>query len=90
MSLTLISHFWNEEFLLPYWLRQHYPLFDHGVLIDYASTDRSLEIIRELAPSWEVRPSANPWFDARDCDAEVMTIEREFAGWKIEDSPQHN
>src|SRR6516164_5807036 len=54
MPLTLISHFWNEEFLLPYWLRHHLPLFDHGVLIDYTSTDRSVEIIHELAPHWEV------------------------------------
>jgi hypothetical protein len=83
MGLTLISHFWNEEFLLPYWLRHHYGMFDHGVLIDYASTDRSREIIRELAPNWQVRPSANAWFDARDADAEVMAVERECAGWKI-------
>ena len=79
MPLTLISHFWNEEFLLPYWLRHHYPLFDHGVLLDYASTDQSVEIIRALAPRWEVRPSRNQWFDARDADAEVMEVEREFA-----------
>jgi hypothetical protein len=83
MPLTLISHFYNEEFLLPYWLRHHYPLFDHGVLIDYASTDRSRHIIKELAPSWEVRPSRNEWFDARDVDAEVMEVERAFPGWKM-------
>src|SRR4051812_48551649 len=83
MPLTVISHFWNEEFLLPYWLKHHYPLFDHGVLIDYASTDRSAEIIHELAPQWEVRSSANVWFDARDVDAEVMAVEREFNGWKV-------
>ena len=34
MPLTLISHLWNEAFLLPYWLRHHHPLFDHGVLLD--------------------------------------------------------
>jgi Glycosyl transferase family 2 len=82
MPLTLISHFWNEEFLLPYWLRHHYSLFDHGVLLDYASTDRSVEIIHDLAPRWEVRSSRNQWFDARDVDQEVMEVEREFAGWK--------
>jgi hypothetical protein len=83
MPLTLISHLWNEEFLLPFWLRHHYPLFDHGVLLDYGSTDRSVQIIRELAPTWEVRPSVNEWFDARDADAEVMAVEREFLGWKV-------
>jgi hypothetical protein len=83
MPLTLISHFWNEEFLLPYWLRHHYEVFDHGVLIDYGSTDRSLDIIREIAPGWEVRRSRNAWFDARDVDLEVMEIERAFSGWKM-------
>jgi hypothetical protein len=83
MGLTLISHFWNEEFLLPYWLRHHVPLFDHGILFDYASSDRSAEIVRQLAPGWEVRPSGNEWFEARAADAEVMAAERERPGWKI-------
>lgn len=83
VPLTLISHFWNEAFLLPYWLRHHYPLFDHGVLLDYGSTDGSADIARTLAPGWEVRPSRNEWFDARDVDAEVMAVEREFGGWKL-------
>jgi FkbM family methyltransferase len=38
---TLIGHFRNEEYLLPWWLRHHVPMFDHGVLIDYSSTDAS-------------------------------------------------
>lgn len=83
MALTLISHFYNEAFLLPYWLRWHVPMFDHGVLIDYASTDNSVEIIRQLAPKWEVRPSRNEWFSAHAADAEVMDVEREFSGWKM-------
>ena len=44
----VISHFFDEEFMLPWWLRHHRELFDHGILIDYASTDRSVEICREL------------------------------------------
>lgn len=83
MPLTLISHLWNEAYLLPYWLRHHYPLFDHGVLLDYGSTDGSVEIARQLAPGWEVRPSRNEWFDAQLVDAEVMDVEREFGGWKL-------
>ncbi|HEX8845209.1 MAG TPA: glycosyltransferase family 2 protein [Pyrinomonadaceae bacterium] len=81
--LTLLSHFYNEELLMPYWLKHHYPLFDHGVLIDYASTDRSVEIARELAPGWEIIASRNEDFAAVACDAEVMEIERRFSGWKI-------
>jgi glycosyl transferase family 2 len=81
--LTIFCHFHNEEFLLPYWLRHHQRLFDHGVLVDRASTDRSAEIVRELAPTWEVVQSRNPVFDARDCDLEMMELERQHEGWKM-------
>lgn len=80
---TLISHFYNEEFLLPYWVRHHLPLFDRAVLIDYDSTDRSVEIVRELAPHWEVRPTDRADFDAHHLDHQVQSIEREFEGWKM-------
>lgn len=53
-------------------------MFDHVVMIDYASTDRSIEIIKALAPHWEIRPSRNALFDACAVDAEVMSIETEF------------
>jgi hypothetical protein len=81
--LTVICHFRNEEFLLPYWLRHHARLFDHGILLDYGSTDRSRDIIGELAPSWEVLPSRNAQFRSLSIDAEVMDIERGIAGWKM-------
>lgn len=81
--LTVICHFRNEEVLLPYWLRHHTRLFDHGVLIDYGSTDRSREIIRALAPYWEVRPSRNHSFHSVSIDAEVMDVEQGIAGWKM-------
>jgi hypothetical protein len=58
-------------------------MFDHGVLLDYGSTDGSAELVEKLAPGWEVRRSRNEWFDARDVDAEVMEVEREFEGWKL-------
>ena len=80
---TVITHVWNEEFLLPFWLRHHVPVFDHGIIIDYASTDRTVAICHELAPTWEVRQSRNPDFNAAECDVEVMETEREIEGWKI-------
>jgi tetratricopeptide (TPR) repeat protein len=81
---VLISHFYNEAYLLPWWLEHHTRLFDHGVLIDYHSTDASVEICRRLAPNWEVRTSVNSHFDAIACDQEVMAIEREFPdAWKL-------
>src|SRR5262249_9567397 len=81
--LTVISHFRNEEIYLPYWLSHHTTLFDHGILIDYDSTDRSAEIIRTLAPSWEIRPSRNRLFHSLSVDAEIMDIERTISGWKM-------
>lgn len=84
MQLILISHFYNESFLLPYWLQHHKSLFDHAVLIDYDSTDDSKEIIQSICPDWEVRQSKNKIFDAAHCDFEVMNVETEFPdAWKI-------
>jgi len=83
MRSTLISHVWNEAFLFPYWLRHHYPMFDHGVIIDYGSTDGSMDMVDQLAPGWEVRRSRNQLFDARLNDQEVMDVEQEFDGWKM-------
>jgi|SRR5262245_24349255 len=82
-QLTVVCQFRNEEVYLPYWLRHHTRLFDHGVLLDYGSTDGSVEIIRRLAPTWEVRPSRNAKFDVLGVDAEIMDVEREFSGWKM-------
>ncbi|SFE61565.1 Glycosyl transferase family 2 [Paenibacillus catalpae] len=80
---TLISHFYNEEYLLPWWLMHHIPLFDHGILINRGSTDGSVEIIRKLAPHWEIRNSRVPDFHAVEVDKEVMDIEKRISGWKM-------
>ncbi|MGE7883584.1 glycosyltransferase family 2 protein [Bacillus sp. NPDC094077] len=83
ITTTLISHFYNEEYLLPWWLMHHTKLFDHGILINRGSTDRSVEICRQFAPHWEVRNSKVPDFDAISVDQEVMEIETEVTGWKM-------
>jgi len=83
MSKTVLCHFYNEEWLLPWWLRHHRAIFDHGIMIDYASTDRSCEIIRDLCPGWEIRPSRNQFFDSVPIDKEVMDVERELTGWRM-------
>jgi hypothetical protein len=81
---VVISHFFNEEYMLPWWLKHHREIFDHGVLIDYRSTDRSVEICRELVPTWEIVTSENLKFAAILCDFEVMKHEQRFAdAWKI-------
>jgi hypothetical protein len=81
-DFVVICHYYNEQYMLAWWLKHHYQLFDHGVLIDYGSTDQSNELIRELAPTWEIRKSRNKEFDIESCEREVMEIEREFGGWK--------
>jgi hypothetical protein len=83
MKKTIITHFYNEEYLLPWWLNHHKKYFDHGVLINYASTDKSVEIIKELCPTWEIVESKNKDFGASDVDREVLDIEANIDGWKI-------
>lgn len=83
MIKTVISHFYNEEYLLPWWLNHHKQIFDHGIMINYASTDNSVEIIKSICPSWEVIDSRNSEFGAEAVDSEVSGIEATVDGWKI-------
>jgi hypothetical protein len=81
---TVICHFYNEEYLLPFWLKHHRDIFDHGILINYKSTDNSVDLIRKHAPpTWEIVDSINDTFNAQLCDLEVMQHERRIKGWKI-------
>jgi len=83
MEKTVICHFYNEEFLLPWWLKHHKQIFDHGIMINYASNDRSCELIRNICPTWEIRQSRNSFFDGILIDQEVTDIERQITGWRI-------
>jgi hypothetical protein len=83
VKLTVITHFYNEEYLLPWWLKFHREVFDDGILIDHGSTDRSREIIAELCPDWRVVDTKLEWFDPVANDLEVNQYEREAPGWKI-------
>ena len=81
---AVISHFYNEEYLLPWWLAHHIDLFDVGILINHGSTDRSVEIARELAPHWRIVNSRLTEFDAALTDLEVSNYEWELPPcWKI-------
>jgi hypothetical protein len=80
---TVICHFFNEEYMLPWWLKHHTGLFDYGILIDHGSTDNSANICRELAPDWRLVRSRLTHFDAYMTDFEVMQYEQELPGWKI-------
>ena len=74
MKTTVITHFWNEEILLPYWLKHHLELFDHGILINYRSTDKSVEIIKELAPHQNSIALETPGFSRGEESAIYATV----------------
>lgn len=80
----VVSQFYNEAYLLPWWLRHHREMFDHGILIDSHSSDESADICRQLVPGWDVvRPEYTP-FEAILRDFEIMKHEARFPGdWKI-------
>jgi len=97
-QVMLITHFYNEEILLPYWIRHHASMFDHAILIDYRSTDSSRKIIEDLAPStWRVVSTQAPrftvefegyqsasLFTASQCDSEVAEWELKYPNdWHI-------
>lgn len=69
----------NEEILLPSWLTHHKKLFTHGVIVDNDSCDRSVEIIKEFCPTWEVVQVKTH----RNLDIEKMQeLESKYDGWK--------
>lgn len=81
---TVITHFHNEEYLLPWWINHHKQLFDYGIMINYASTDRSVEICKALCPPhWLIVDSVNHYFDAKSNDAEVKMYEKSVEGFKM-------
>jgi len=82
-KLTIISHFYNEEYLLPWWLEHHKNIFDDGIMIDYNSTDSSVDIISNICPNWKIVRSRNQYFDAPLVDQEVMDYESEIDGIKV-------
>lgn len=81
--MVIISSFYNEEYLLPWWLEHHKKIFDHGVLFNYFSTDSSVKIIKKICPTWEIRSTKNKDWDFADNDNEYMSAEREFKGYKM-------
>jgi len=88
-TLTVISHIYNEEYLLPFWLEYHSTIFDHGIIIDYFSTDTSISIIQQFCPTWTILQTRNigadgkPCFNAKLVDEEVQDIEKTIQGYKI-------
>ena len=88
-TITVITNIYNEEYYLPYWLAYHKKIFDHGIVVDYCSTDNSMDIVRKICPNWTIRTTKNitkegkPYFHSACNDIEAMNIEKEVDGYKI-------
>ncbi|GAB5356572.1 hypothetical protein AAMO2058_000301500 [Amorphochlora amoebiformis] len=84
-EMTLVTHFYNEELLMPYFIRHHAHMFDRAILIDYGSSDATRNIVAKLAPStWRVVAPENAEFDAKKLDLEVEKWEQTRPNdWKI-------
>jgi len=80
---TLITHVYNEEFLLPFFIKHHQKLFDRFIVIYFESDDDTLKILQTLAPNWQVIPSRTDIFDAKELDLQIMEIEKELQGPRI-------
>jgi ectoine hydroxylase-related dioxygenase (phytanoyl-CoA dioxygenase family) len=80
---TVITHIYNEEYLLPFWLTHHKSLFDDGIIIDYNSTDNSIKICKEICPEWKIVTTRNADFGAINVDIEVMDLEKDVEGIKM-------
>lgn len=72
----VICHVRNEKYLLNWWLQHHKDKFDHGIIVDYHSTDGSMDLVKQITPKWQVVKSVNKDFNAANCDIEIMNIER--------------
>ena len=83
MNIIGIMHMYNEEYLLPFWLSHHKDIFDKIIIINYHSTDNSLNICKEIVPDCIIINTRNEWFGASDADREVMDIENQYEGFKI-------
>jgi UDP-glucose 4-epimerase len=58
-------------------------MFDELIVVDYNSTDKSMEICKRIWPECKIIRSRNPSFDATGIDLEIMDIENEVEGIKM-------
>lgn len=82
IETTILTHIYNEEQLLPLWLEHHSKYFDRGIVIDFASTDKSRKIISKY-PKFEVYDSTIDMFDANGLDKMMIEFEKEVKGTRI-------
>jgi len=83
LKTTLLTNIYNEEYLLPFWLQHHKNMFDDIIIIDYRSTDKSVEICKKICPNCKIITTRNQYFDAEGIDSEFMDIENGINGIKV-------
>ena len=83
MKTTLITLIYNEEYLLPFWLNHHKNLFDDIVIIDYNSTDNSIQICKNICPNAKIITSKNKYYGSSTTDLEIIEIENNIDGIKL-------
>ncbi len=83
MKTTLITNVYNEEFFIKPFLKHHVHLFDEGIIIDYKSTDKTIEIARKIAPHWKVVSPNIPRFHGSGDVHNIHHVERSVNGWKM-------
>jgi hypothetical protein len=90
VQITVLTNVYNEEYLMPFWLEHHRTIFDHGIVFDWGCTDRSMDIVREMCPTWEIRKAIDSHpskrlekFDAYENDVLFMYAEMKLSGYKI-------
>ena len=80
---TVITHFYNEEYMLPWWINHHKKLFDYGIMINHGSTDRSLDICKQMCPhNWKIVDTCISEFKTEYIDHEVKFYESTVDGFK--------
>jgi hypothetical protein len=71
---VIITHVRNEEGLIRGWITHHEALVKKIILIDYQSSDRTVDIAKEFA-CVEIQQSVDEKFEAVGCDRQVKAIE---------------
>lgn len=72
---VVLTHVYNEEYLLNWWLPHHKKRFDHGIIVDYKSTDNTRNLVKKMVPNWELVTSKHDLFGAVDNTLEIMELE---------------
>lgn len=80
---TIICHFYNEEYLLPWWLNHHKRIFSNGLMINYGSDDGSIDLIKTICPNWKIVNTKNKYFGAIEIDQEIQEYEKDIEGQRI-------